>query len=109
MKLSEFKKLIREEVSKVIKEKKEYTENPSDYMQVAQDALKKKVFTLITPETTIEKGDFVLGKYNGLFGNIVRITGNNYFITYDLDDAEDPPVQRVRKSLERNFIVSVKK
>jgi spore coat polysaccharide biosynthesis protein SpsF (cytidylyltransferase family) len=109
MQKQELRQIIREEISKVIKKEKEYIENPSDYMQVAQDVLKKKVFTLITPETTIEKGDYVLGKYNGLFGNIVRITGDNYFITYDIDDAEDPPIKRVRKSLEKNFLVSVEK
>ena len=109
MQKHELRQIIREEISKVIKEEKEYTENVSDYIQPAQDALKMKTMTLITPETTIEKGNQVMGKYNGLFGYIARITGNNYFITYDIDDAEDPPIKRVRKSLEKNFLVAVKK
>ena len=103
----ELRQIIKEEISKVIKEA---SENVSDYNQTAQDAFNKKMYTLITPEITIKKGDKVLGKYNGFFGVIKKISGDNYFIEYDMDDDdEDEMTQLSLEELKEGFLIRKRK
>jgi ribosomal protein L21E len=106
MQKHELRQIIREEISKVIKEA---SENVSDYNQTAQDTLKNGDFTLITPETSVKVGAAVISKYNGLFGVIKRISGDTYFITYDIDDYDEAPIKRVRKNLEKQFLIRKRK
>jgi hypothetical protein len=108
MQKHELRQIIREEIIKVIKEE-EASENVSDYNQTAQAAFNKKTYTLITPEITIEKGDKVLGKYNGYFGVIKKISGNNYFIDYDIDDDDDEMTQLSLVELKEGFLIKKRK
>ena len=106
----ELRQIIREEISNVIKKEKEYTENVSDYIQPAQDALKMKTMTLITPETPVKVKNTVIGKYNGAFGVIEKISGDNYFIAYDMDDDDEDEMTKLsRKKLEKQFLIRKRK
>ena len=103
----ELRQIIREEISKVIKEA---TENTSDYNQTAQDTLKDGDFTLITPETPVKVKNTVIGKYNGAFGVIEKISGDNYFIAYDMDDDDEDEMTKLsRKKLEKQFLIRKRK
>jgi hypothetical protein len=107
MQKHELRQIIREEISKVIKEA---SENVSDYNQTAQDAFNKKMYTLITPETPVKVRSAVIGKYNGLFGVIKKISGDNYFIEYDMDDDDEDEMTKLsRKELEEGFLIRKRK
>lgn len=101
MKASELRNLICEEVRKVISEAGEG--------DLAKKVLKKKEFVRITPATKLKVGDDVLGMYNDLFGTIVKVSGDNYFITYDIDYADEKPTKRSRKQMEDSFILDARK
>jgi hypothetical protein len=107
MQKHELRQIIREEISKAIKEA---SENVSDYNQTAQDTLKSGDFTLISPETPVKVRNAVIGKYNGLFGVIKKISGDNYFIEYDMDDDDEDEMTKLsRKKLEKQFLIRKRK
>ena len=107
MQKHELRQIIREEISKVIKEA---SENVSDYNQTARDTLKSGDFTLISSETPVKVKSAVIGKYNGLFGVIKKISGDNYFIEYDMDDDDEDEMTKLsRKELEKQYLIRKRK
>ena len=57
----------------------------------------------ITPKTKIKVGTNIRGIANGLFATVVKIVNNTYHLQFDIDYAEERPIQRSRKKLEAYY------
>jgi hypothetical protein len=69
---------------------------------VVQDVLENGDFVRITPTTEVTVGKNVLGMYNGMFGEITKISGDKYKVTYDAYG--DTSVLN-RQNLEKKFLI----
>lgn len=57
----------------------------------------------IKPSTKIKVGDELVGIHNGLYAHVVKIVESTYHISFAIDYADERPVQRSRKKLEKHF------
>jgi hypothetical protein len=73
-----------------------------NFSPIAQDVLKDGDFVHITPTTEVVVGKNVLGIYNGMFGEITKISGDKYRVTYDAYG--DTSVLN-RQNLEKKFLI----
>jgi hypothetical protein len=71
--------------------------------------LKAGKWSRITPQTKLKVGDEIVKMGNIWFGTIVKIEGDNYYIRYDADYAEDKPTKASRRALEGLFALMRKK
>lgn len=103
MKVSEFRKLIREEVRRVLNEEEKLDTrgmNPT-----SARAYKQKDYIAIDKNTKLKVGDSLLGIGNGMFASIVKIKGDKIAIQYDADSADDRPIVRDIKKMPERFLI----
>ena len=86
-------------------EEAQSAESTDDYVYFVQKGLKKGEFAHITPKTKVVVGNQVVTKYNGMFGEIVKIVGDKYIIA---DDAWGDKSQNSRKNLEKYYLLVIK-
>jgi preprotein translocase subunit YajC len=99
MKKSEIKQLIKEVLE----------DDKRNLHPTSQKTLDRKAYKFITSDTPIEVGMGVVSKYGGLFGEIKKISNDNYFIQFDIDYVDEKPQKNSRKQLEKYFLIKTKK
>ena len=65
----------------------------------------KKEFIPITPDTEVKVGDDIMAIANEAFAQVIKIVGNTYYISFDVDTIDDRPSQRSRKKLENYYLI----
>jgi hypothetical protein len=87
--------------------------DPNGVPNWANPSVKKELkagkWSRITPQTKLKVGDEIVKMGNIWFGTIVKIKGDNYYIRYDADYAEDKPTKASRRALEGLFALMRKK
>lgn len=103
MKASEFRKLIREEISKFLNEEEKLDTrgmNPT-----SARAYRQKDYIAISKNTKLKVGDNLLGIGNGMFAEIVKIVGTKIYIKYDASYADERPIVRDIKKMPERFLI----
>lgn len=109
MKLTELKKLIREEVRGVIKENKVNESNlPSSANRVAKQAFDNGDYMMIdqlkSQKLKVDNG--LLGIYNGMFYHIVKVKGSGKNTTYVIaDESFGDEEEKKPEDLQNNFLL----
>ena len=75
-------------------------ESIDDYEYFVKKGLKSGEFAHITSKTKVVVGNQVVTKYNGIFGEIVKIVGDKYIVA---DNAYGDKSQNSRKNLEKYY------
>ena len=75
----------------------------------AVQAFKSKDYIMIDKNTKLKVGDELLGIYNGGFAEIVKITGDKYYLQYDMDYAGDKPLPKSFSTLRDNYLIKAKR
>ena len=60
---------------------------------------------VITSKTKIKVGDNIMAIANEAFAQIIKIVGNTYHISFDVDTIDDRPSQRSRMKLEKHWVL----
>ena len=110
MKITEFRKLIKEEVRKVLNEAKLDPNGIPDWADSkAKKELKAGKWTRSTTQTKLKVGNEIVRMGDMMFAEIVKIAGDKVFLQFDIDYADEKPIKKTREQLEDNYILTSKK
>jgi phage FluMu protein gp41 len=95
---------MNEDTNRIVEEAQS-AESTDDFEYFVKKGLKSGEFAYITPKSKVVVGNQVVTKYNGTFGEIVKIVGDKYIIA---SDAYGDKSKLGRKNLEKYYLLVIK-